>query len=88
MEIRSGDDAALERTGLNLFHYGGTPEGRRLVANPAVRQGYLEGSNVNAIKNLTDMIIAHRSYEAYQKAVSNYDQIMQKSSNTIGDLRA
>lgn len=82
------DEAGLERAGLNLFHYGGPEEGRRVVANPQVRQGFLEGSNVNAIKNLTDMIIAHRSYEAYQKAVSNYDQIMQKSSNSIGDVRA
>lgn len=82
------DEAGLERSGMNLFHYGGPDESRRVVANPQVRQGFLEGSNVNAIKNLTDMIIAHRSYEAYQKAVSNYDQIMQKSSNTIGDVRA
>lgn len=81
-------DKALERTGFNLFHYGGPPEGVRVVANPSVRQGFLEGSNVNAIKNLTDMIVAHRSYEAYQKAVANYDQIMQKSSNSIGDVRA
>jgi flagellar basal-body rod protein FlgG len=82
------DESALERAGLNLFYYGGEPEGVRVVANPQVRQGFLEGSNVNAIKNLTDMIIAHRSYEAYQKAVANYDQMMQKSSNTIGDVRA
>jgi flagellar basal-body rod protein FlgG len=80
--------SALERAGLNLFHYGGTPEGRHVIANPQMRQGFLEGSNVNAIKNLTDMIIAHRSYEAYQKAVSNYDSMMQKSSNSIGEVRA
>ena len=51
-------------------------------------QGFVEGSNVNAIKNLTAMIIAHRSFEAYQKAVSNYDKIMEKSSNSIGEIRA
>ncbi len=82
------DDGALERAGLNMFLYGGAPEGRKLIANPQVRQGFLEGSNVNAIKDLTNMIVAHRSYEAYQKAVSNYDQIMQKSSNQIGEVRA
>jgi flagellar basal-body rod protein FlgG len=84
---RFEDDKALERAGLNLFYYGGTPEGRKIVTDSTVRQGWLEGSNVNAIKNLTDMIIAHRSYEAYQKAVSNYDNMMQKSSNTIGEVR-
>lgn len=82
------DDSTLERAGMNLFQYGGAPEGRKLVEHAQVRQGFLEGSNVNAIKNLTDMIIAHRSYEAYQKAVANYDSMMQKSSNSIGDVRA
>lgn len=82
------DDQTLERTGNNLYLYGGEPEGRKLIANPAMRQGFLEGSNVNAIKSLTDMIVAHRSYEAYQKAVSNYDKIMEKSSNSIGEVRA
>lgn len=85
---RFDDGSNLERAGLNLFYYGGAPEGRRLVADAQVRQGYLEGSNVNPIKNLTDMILAHRSYEAYQKAVSNYDTMMQKSSNEIGEVRA
>lgn len=86
--FRFDDDKALERAGSNLFQYGGKPEGVKLVAMPAVRQGFVEGSNVNAIKNLTDMIIAHRSYEAYQKAVQNFDKMMEKSSNTIGDVRA
>lgn len=82
------DPKALEREGMNYFYYGGTPEGARLVARPEVRQGFLEGSNVNAIKDMTNMIIAHRSYEAYQKAVQNFDQMMQKSSNSIGVVRA
>ncbi len=85
-KIKEGE--SLERVGDNLLHYGGAPEGITTVAHPQMRQGFLEGSNVNAIKNLTDMIVAHRSYEAYQKAINDYDQMMQKSSNQIGDIRA
>lgn len=85
---RFESEETLERAGQNLFFYGGKPEGAKVVQGSQLRQGWLEGSNVNAIKNLTDMIVAHRSYEAYQKAVANYDQIMQKSSNTIGQVRA
>lgn len=81
------DDTMLERTGDNLFHYGGPDEARQQVKFGNVRQGYLESSNVNAIKNITDMIVAHRSYEAYQKAVKNFDSMMEKSSNTIGEVR-
>jgi flagellar basal-body rod protein FlgF len=77
----------LERVGNNYYQYAGRAEDIQ-PARASIRQGFLEGSNVNAIKNLTSMIIAHRSYEAYQKAVSNYDQIMEKSSNSIGDVRA
>lgn len=86
--FRFDDDKALERAGTNLFQYGGKPEGVKRIAMPQVRQGFIEGSNVNAIKNLTDMIVAHRSYEAYQKAVQNYDKMMEKSSNSVGDVRA
>ncbi len=82
------DDSALERVGENYLFFGGEPSSAKRVALPGVSQGFLEGSNVNAIKNLTDMILAHRSYEAYQKAVSNYDQMMEKTSNSIGEVRA
>lgn len=79
---------ALERAGENLLFYNGSDKGRSLLKQPSVSQGQLEGSNVNAIKSMTAMILAHRFYEAYQKAVSNYDSMMEKSSNTIGEVRA
>jgi len=82
------DSAGLERAGMNLWHYSGPEEDRIAVKDPSVLQGYLEGSNVNAIKNLTSMIIAHRSYEAYQKAVGNFDKMMEISSNQLGAVRA
>ncbi len=82
------DEDALERVGTNAFFYGGADQDRLELEHPQIRQGYLEGSNVNAIKNLTNMIVAHRSFEAYQKAVSNYDSMMDKSSNSIGQVQA
>lgn len=82
------DQRQLERTGDNYFHFGGPDADRTLAANTSVRQGFLEGSNVNAIKSLTAMIIAHRSFEAYQKAISNYDKMLEKGSNSIGEVRA
>ncbi|MBI2601592.1 MAG: flagellar hook-basal body protein [Deltaproteobacteria bacterium] len=81
------DNTLLEKVGLNHYFYHGPEEDDSVVAFPTVKQGYLESSNVNAIKNLTNMIIAHRSYEAYQKAIKNYDSMMEKSSNTLGDTK-
>lgn len=88
MVYEFSDQNKLERVGQNYFIFNGPPEEIKLIAQPSVVQGSLEGSNVNPIKNLTAMIMAHRSYEAYQKAISNFDQMMEKSSNVIGDVRA
>ncbi len=81
-------DQQLERVGNNLLFYGGPKESLKKVGMPQIRQGYIEGSNVNAIKNMTSMIVAHRSYEAYNKAIKNFDSMMDKSSNRIGEVRA
>lgn len=81
------DNQQMERIGFNRYEYKGPPADLTEVKNPAIQQGFLEGSNVNAIKNLTNMIVAHRSYEAYQKAIQNYDKMMEKSSNTLGEVR-
>ncbi len=82
------DNHDLERVGKNYYYYGGREEDAFVPVKTTVQQGFLEASNVNSIKNLTSMIVAHRSYEAYQKAVANYDKMMEKSSNSIGDVRA
>ena len=79
--------ASLEKVGMNHFHYDGLEEDITNVDLPSVKQGFLESSNVNAIKNLTDMILAHRSYEAYQQAIKNYDSMMEKSNNTLGEVQ-
>jgi flagellar basal-body rod protein FlgG len=81
------DKHQLEKVGGNYLFYHGPPQGAVGVKNQCLEQGYLEASNVNAVKNLTDMILAHRSYEAYQKAIKNYDSMMEKSSSSIGELR-
>lgn len=78
----------LEKIGENLFFYGGSEGTAKLSSTTQVRQGFLEGSNVNAIENLTSMIKAHRSYEAYQKAVKNYDKMMERSHQDLGQVRA
>jgi flagellar basal-body rod protein FlgF len=78
----------LERSGMNLWFYGGPEDGKVVNRDATVMQGALEGSNVNAMKNLTSMIIAHRSYEAYQKTISNYDKMMDISNNQLGTVRA
>ena len=81
------DPVHLEKTGLNYFFYGGPQDDIQNAGDLRVEQGFLEGSNVNAIRNLTSMILAHRSFEAYQKSIKNIDSMMENSSNSIGQVR-
>lgn len=47
-----------------------------------LRQGYLEGSNVDIIRQITDLIVAQRAYEMNSKAIETADQMM-SSANQI-----
>ncbi|MFP4416255.1 MAG: flagellar basal-body rod protein FlgF [Chitinivibrionales bacterium] len=49
-----------------------------------VNQGYLEGSNVELIKNMVAMISSQRAFEADSKALQAQDQTLDKAVNQIG----
>ncbi|PKG21715.1 flagellar hook-basal body protein [Niallia nealsonii] len=51
-----------------------------------VKQGYLESSNVDTSKSMTEMMTAYRSFEANQKILQAYDQSMEKAANEIGKI--
>lgn len=48
--------------------------------------GYLEASNVNAMKEMIDMIDGHRSFEAYQKIIQNMSDLDKISTGKLGRL--
>jgi flagellar basal-body rod protein FlgF len=50
----------------------------------SIRQGYLEGSNVDMIRNMVQMITSYRTFEADQKALHAQDETLEKSVNTVG----
>ena len=71
----------LEAIGSNLFLE--TPaSGPSVVATPGqdglgvLRQGYLEDSTVDAVKEVTDLIEAQRGYELNSKVISAADQML------------
>ncbi len=51
--------------------------------NLKVVQGFLEKSNVSAIREMVDMIEVQRAYEANQKTVHTHDQTLGKLINEI-----
>ena len=83
------NDAGLEPLGGNLYRE--TPaSGAPILGVPgdpgfgAVQQGYLETSNVDPVKEITELISAQRAYEMNSKVIQAADQM----SGTISNMRS
>lgn len=78
--------AGLRSIGKNLFTQ--TPaSGQPITSRPGLQgtgflaQGQLEGSNVNIVDEMVNMITAQRFYETNSKAVQAADQMLQSVNN-------
>jgi flagellar basal-body rod protein FlgG len=75
--------AGLEPLGGNLYAESAA-SGQANTAAPGssghgnLRQGFLEGSNVNVVEELVTMIATQRAYEMNAKAIQTSDQMLQK----------
>lgn len=74
------NEAGLKPLGDNLFSQ--TPaSGAAVVGVPDdpsygyIKQSYLEGSNVDAVKEITDLITAQRAYEMNSKVITTADEM-------------
>lgn len=54
------------------------------VDDPELLQGYLEGSNVAPLREMVDLVLINRAYEANQKIITTVDQQMQKTLDALG----
>jgi flagellar basal-body rod protein FlgG len=75
----------LDPLGGNLFAEtasSGTPSTGAPGANGigAIKQGFIEGSNVNVVEELVSMITTQRAYEMNSKAIQTSDQMLQRLS--------
>ncbi len=77
---------ALRKQGHSLFINNAQDNLQRAEVRTTVNQGFVEGSNVNAIKEMSELINAHRHFENIQKAISTYDQISGKIANDIANF--
>jgi flagellar basal-body rod protein FlgG len=80
--------AGLKAVGKNLFTQTGAsgvgvPSRPGLQGTGYIAQGHLEGSNVNIVEEMTNMIMAQRFYETNSKAIQAADQMLQ----TVNNLR-
>jgi flagellar basal-body rod protein FlgG len=75
--------AGLDPLGGNLFGEtaaSGTPSAGAPGSNGlgGLRQGFVEGSNVNVVEELVTMIATQRAYEMNSKAIQTSDQMLQR----------
>lgn len=75
---------SLRKYGMNLLtsanqSQDGTFEG-------TIRQGFVENSNVDAVKEMVEMITVLRAYESNQKMIQYQDSTLEKAVNEVGRL--
>jgi flagellar basal body rod protein FlgG len=58
--------------------------GIQAVEEPELMQGYLEQSNVQSLREMVDLVLIARAYEANQKVITSVDQQMQKTLDALG----
>lgn len=88
--VRFANPAGLESIGRNLFSEtpaSGQPvpgtAGQGEFAKTTINQGFLEGSNVQVVEELINLISAQRAFEANSKVIKAADEILQISNNTV-----
>lgn len=75
----------LRKEGSSLFTFDGPLPSNLIRENnhTIVQQGFIEGSNVNAVQEMSELIKAHRQFDHLQKAIQSYDSINNKAINDL-----
>lgn len=76
------DNEALAHNGDGFF----TGEGAAPAENPYLYWKYLERSNVDMVKQMTEMLTCQRALQSAAQVAKMYDQLMTKASTDIGRL--
>lgn len=74
----------LRKVGNNLYQFEDRYEPEEIPFEGQVLQGFIEGSNVEAVDQMVEMINVMRAYESNQKVVQTYDEMLQRAVNDIG----
>lgn len=75
---------ALEKRGFSSFSTVVPGQATFKPESTDILQGYIEGSNVNAIAEMVKLIEIGRLYETYQKTIKTFDSIDDRAVNDLG----
>ena len=77
--VRFEQPHRLTKLGANLFVPGSAAQIAIDQKEPLIQQGVYEGSNVDTVQELTEMIGLNRHYEAAQKALRSSDSLTEQA---------
>ncbi len=80
LDLRRFDAGALQKEGSTRMIADGDGE----AAEVRVLQGTLEGSNLNAVAGLNELIQATRAFEAFQRVIRGYKTIDERAARDLG----
>lgn len=86
--VRFPNPAGLSAEGRNLFSQT-VSSGNPIQTTPGqqgaglLRQGFLERSNVDVVRELTNLILAQRAYEFNTRAIRTSDEMLSDTNNLI-----
>ena len=75
----------LTKVGNALF-VAADPQAAPQAGKAQIQQGHLEGSNVDSISEMVQMIETNRYFEACSKVIQSFDAIAGKAANDIGKV--
>jgi flagellar basal-body rod protein FlgG len=73
----------LEKTGNGYYRNTDPSNLGPASADSRLHQGYIEGSNVNPVREMTKLIEATRAYESHMQAIKTYQEI---DGKTVSDI--
>ncbi|KHO61430.1 MULTISPECIES: flagellar basal-body rod protein FlgF [Thermoanaerobacter] len=76
----------LRKEGNNLFFIDNSTNVQVIPATGKIKQGFLEQSNVNSVKEMVNIISVMRNYESNQKVVIAFDETLGKAVNEVGKV--
>jgi flagellar basal-body rod protein FlgF len=85
--VKFDDTKNLVKAENNLFRNDSEDPEVAVTGDTAVKQGYIELSNVNVAEEMVNMVHSMRAFESYQKAIKAIDELNDKAINQVGRLR-
>jgi flagellar basal-body rod protein FlgG len=70
------DNSLLRKEGENMYY---NTTANMTDSTATVRQGFIEGSNVDTVSAMVDMIKTYRNYETNQRVIQSIDSIEAKT---------